>query len=85
MPVRTLIKLRSSQQGTRLGLRSPGSGSDFSPDALLGDVPQDVDVQGAQVGSSHGVQLIAAQLVPSVAQVPGDDGLRLDRQQDNIR
>ena len=51
---------------------------DFLLEALLGNVPQNVGVQRAQVGSSDGVELSAAQFVPFLTQIFRDDGLRLD-------
>lgn len=51
---------------------------DFLLEALLGNVPQNVSVQRAQVGSSDGVELSAAQFVPFLTQILRDDGLRLD-------
>lgn len=43
----------------------------------MGNVPQNVSVQGAQVRSSDGIELSAAELVPARTQVFRDDGFSL--------
>lgn len=77
----TFRALAALKQTSRVTRRGRGvrltSDSRLSLEALRGNRPQHGDAQRAQVGSSDGVELRAAQLLPRVPQVVGDDGISL--------
>lgn len=78
--LKTLFVLRCPNTRATI-LQTHSYSSDFLLEALLGNVLQNVFVQGTQVGPSDGVELSTAQFVSLVTQILRDDAFSLDNKE----